>query len=93
MIRKQKIQPRKGKQESIAEETGFAFIEFMFGSISSKTGVGILFLVLGLAFLLAPMSDGETKPLALYIIGCISLIIAILIIANRLRQIKRKSDK
>jgi hypothetical protein len=78
-------------KDTLIEEIFAAILGFFGSDITTKIGYSILFVVIGLALLIAPVSGQENKHVSFFIIGGILLSIGIYLFISRI--IERKKGK
>jgi len=72
-------------------------IEFLYGcigllgtTINSRIGLSLFLLITGGAFLFAPMSDCEDRPLIFYILGPVLILTSSLLLFFKIKQLQKQ---
>jgi hypothetical protein len=81
------------ESNSILEELLHGLIGIVFGSITSKAGLSILFTILGIIFFVCPMHDNSKKPVGFLIFASSLILVAIIFLIVRIIEIKKEENR
>lgn len=79
--------------KKIVIEIGLEFLNLIVGNIYTKTGLSLLFFILGLVCIFANMANEIQKPKGFYIVGGILVLVSIILILIRCSELKQKMKK